>query len=137
MKPMKDNFFIDSNIALYLLDLNGSRKKEIASTLMKRTPFISPQVVFECLSVCTKKLKMPRSLAISFVTQLINGSYLISESESVVSNALFIFDKYLLQPYDAKIIASAIESESSILYSEDMQHGLNIEDKLTIVNPFL
>lgn len=80
---------------------------------------------------------MPRSLAISFVTQLINGSYLISESESVVSNALFIFDKYLLQPYDAKIIASAIESESSILYSEDMQHGLNIEDKLTIVNPFL
>ena len=134
---MKDNFFIDSNIALYLLDLNGSRKKEIASALMKRTPFISPQVVFECLSVCTKKLKMPRSLAISFVTQLVKGSYLISESESVVSNALFIFDKYLLQPYDAKIIASATESESSILYSEDMQHGLSIKDKLTIVNPFL
>jgi predicted nucleic acid-binding protein len=70
---MKDNFFIDSNVALYLLDLNSSRKKEIASSLMKRTPFISSQV-FECLNVCTKKLRMSRTLAISFVTQLVNGS---------------------------------------------------------------
>jgi predicted nucleic acid-binding protein len=71
---MKDNFFIDSNVALYLLDLNSSRKKEIASSLMKRTPFISSQVVFECLNVCTKKLRMSRTQAISFVTQLVNGS---------------------------------------------------------------
>jgi predicted nucleic acid-binding protein len=134
---MRDNFFVDSNIALYLLDLNASRKKEISSSLIERIPFISPQVVFECLNVCIKKYKMERSLATAFVVGLSNASYIQPENESVVTNALFIFNKYLLQPFDSKIIASALEAGCSTLYSEDMQHGLIIEKQLTIVNPFL
>lgn len=137
MKPMSDNFFIDSNIVLYLLDLNASRKKEIASSLIEKVPFISPQVIFECLNVCTRKYKMDRNLAISFVTELANASYMQAENESTVTKALFIFNKYLLQPFDSKIIASALEAGCNTLYSEDMQHGLVIEKRLTIINPFL
>ncbi|MCE6989761.1 PIN domain-containing protein [Dyadobacter sp. CY323] len=137
MKPMSDKFFIDRNIALYLLDFNDSRKKEIASALLEQVPFISAQVIFECLNVCLKKYKMERSRAVAFVTELASVSYIQSENEAVVSGALHIFNKYLLQPFDSKIVASALEAGCSILYSEDMQHNLVIEKRLTIINPFL
>ncbi|WP_409013975.1 PIN domain-containing protein [Dyadobacter sp. CY356] len=134
---MRDNFFIDSNIALYLLDLNDSRKKEIASSLLLNVPFISPQVIFECLNVCLRKYKMDRSVAIRFVSELISASFIQPENESVVTNALSIFNKYLLQPFDSKIISAALEAGCNTLYSEDMQHGLVIDKRLTIINPFL
>ncbi len=134
---MKDNFFIDTNIVLYLLDVNGSRKKEIASSLIEKTPFISPQVVFECLNVCLRKLKMDRDLATSFVAKLINACFVGVENEMVATSALLIFNKYLLQPFDSKIVASAIHADCNVLYSEDMQHGMIIENRLTIINPFI
>ncbi len=38
--------------------------------------------------------------------------------------------------WDSFIIGSAIESKSNILFSEDMQHGLTINKKIKIINPF-
>ncbi|MBC8526547.1 MAG: hypothetical protein H8D22_06750 [Candidatus Cloacimonetes bacterium] len=35
------------------------------------------------------------------------------------------------------IIASALENDCNILYSEDMQHGLNIDNQLKIQNPLI
>jgi predicted nucleic acid-binding protein len=45
-------------------------------------------------------------------------------------------NKYNLQYYDALIIATALENNCNILFSEDMQDKLIIENKLTIINPF-
>jgi predicted nucleic acid-binding protein len=39
--------------------------------------------------------------------------------------------------WDGLIVASALEANASILYSEDMQAGLLVEGRLTIVNPFV
>jgi len=39
--------------------------------------------------------------------------------------------------WDSLIVAAALEAGCSILYSEDMQHGQVIDDRLTIVNPLL
>jgi len=41
------------------------------------------------------------------------------------------------QVFDAIIVASALETGCNILYSEDMQHNMKIDRKLSIVNPFL
>ena len=38
--------------------------------------------------------------------------------------------------WDSLIIASALENDCSILYTEDLQHEQVIEDKLKIINPF-
>jgi len=35
------------------------------------------------------------------------------------------------------IVASALSANTEILYSEDMQNDLQVENKLKIVNPFL
>lgn len=109
----------------------------MAISLIDRIGFISPQVIFECLNVCMKKRKLDRKTALSFATFLLKSSYLQPENESVVETALFSFEKYSLQVFDSKIVAAALHAGCSILYSEDMQHGLVIEKKLTIINPFL
>jgi predicted nucleic acid-binding protein len=44
--------------------------------------------------------------------------------------------KYNISYWDSLVVASALEQECEILYSEDMQDGLILEDKLKIVNPF-
>lgn len=134
---MNDNFFIDTNIALYLIDLNETDKRLIAMDLMRDVPFISSQVVFECINVCLRKHKMDRESARMFVKWLTYASLIQPENTSVANTALFIMDRYLLQPFDAKIVASALEAGCSILYSEDMQNGLVIENRLRIVNPFI
>lgn len=137
MKPMNDKFFIDTNIALYLIDTTTSEKKQTALSLINRIGYISPQVVFECLNVCLKKQKLDRNKAFHFVNYLLKSTYLQEEDNSVVNTALYIFERYNLSVFDSKIVAAALHAGCSTLYSEDMHHGLVIENKLTVINPFL
>ena len=44
--------------------------------------------------------------------------------------------KYSYSYWDSLIIASALENNCKALYTEDIQDGQIIEDKLTIINPF-
>ena len=39
--------------------------------------------------------------------------------------------------YDSMIVSSALMVGSSVLYSEDLQDGQVIDDRLRVVNPFL
>jgi predicted nucleic acid-binding protein len=47
-----------------------------------------------------------------------------------------IMEKYNYSYWDSMMLASAIESDCSVIYSEDMQHGQTIDGKLKIINPF-
>jgi len=42
----------------------------------------------------------------------------------------------MLSFYDSMIVSAALLSGCDVLYSEDMQDGLFIENKLRICNPF-
>jgi predicted nucleic acid-binding protein len=52
------------------------------------------------------------------------------------SEALRIFTQYSISWWDSLIVATALRSDCSSLLSEDLQHGLSIEGRLTVVNPF-
>ncbi|RFM26708.1 PIN domain-containing protein [Deminuibacter soli] len=52
------------------------------------------------------------------------------------NHALALVTKHDLQLFDAVIVATALENNCDILYSEDMQHGQLFENQLRIVNPF-
>jgi predicted nucleic acid-binding protein len=45
-------------------------------------------------------------------------------------------ERYGFSIYDAMIVASALVAGCTTLWSEDMQNGLLVENKLRIVNPF-
>ncbi len=49
---------------------------------------------------------------------------------------LALAERYGLSTYDAMIAASAMQADCDTLWSEDMQDGMVLDDRLRIVNPF-
>ncbi|MBI4619581.1 MAG: PIN domain-containing protein [Desulfobacterales bacterium] len=57
--------------------------------------------------------------------------------ETTIKKSLQIKKTYNYSYWDCLIIASALENNCTILYTEDMQDGHTIENRLKIVNPFV
>ena len=53
-----------------------------------------------------------------------------------IKSAWKLKKQYNLSYWDSLIVASAMENNCDILYSEDMQDRQTLEDKLKIINPF-
>jgi len=60
----------------------------------------------------------------------------ISISASLVQAGIARMQKNQLSYWDALIVESALRAGASILYSEDLQHGMRF-DSLEVRNPFL
>lgn len=130
---MRANFF-DTNVILYLLD--DGRKADLAARLLADGGMISVQVLNETLVNCLRKAGMTWSEAGEFLTgirQLCEVSNLTQETHDL---GLALGARYGFAVYDAMIVAAALQSGCTTLYSEDMQHGLIIEEQMRIVNPF-
>ena len=133
---MKDKFFADTNIVVYALD-EKTIKQEKARAIIKEQPVISSQVIIESLNVCLKKLKLSKEKAYKNSILLFKLCEFYSIEPSTFVSSFSISVKYGYSHLDSLIIASALESECSVLYTEDMQHNQLIEKKLRIINPFL
>ena len=131
---MKDKCFLDTNILLYIL--SDDDRKFIAKDLIKLRHTISIQVLNEFSNVCVRKFKFTTNDTKIFIEAISDKVNIESYSKTTILGALDLKNKYNLQFYDALIISTAIENNCNILYSEDMQDGLIINDMLTIINPF-
>lgn len=61
---------------------------------------------------------------------------IIPVSADVLTRASEFIKKYDLQIFDSIIVAAAVAANCDVLYSEDMHHGL-VVNNTTIVNPFV
>jgi predicted nucleic acid-binding protein len=52
------------------------------------------------------------------------------------ADALRVAERHGFAIFDALMIASAIRADCNTLWSEDMQHGQIIDERLRIANPF-
>jgi len=99
---------------------------------------ISYQVIQEFVNVAMKKFEKPfhiNDLQI-YLSKVLFPVCEIYSSENLYLDALDITERWKYSFYDALIIASALEANCSILYSEDLQHNQKVKG-LTIINPFL
>ena len=133
---MSANFFIDTNIAVYAFS-KSDPKSIIARNLIISKPWISTQVLSETTNVCLKKLNFGKEVSFE------NTRYLMSICEVALlkkETYLIAFDisvKYSFSFWDSLIIASALENNCAVLYTEDLQHNQLIENKLKIQTPFI
>lgn len=130
------NAFLDSNIIIYLIDTH-LEKSEIAGQLVGYGSHINAQVLVEIGNVCKRKLKWSKHEVSELWYQLMTDCRVTDITESTIAEAIYLTEKYDFQLFDAIIVSGALEAGCSILYSEDMQHELVVEDRLTIINPFL
>jgi predicted nucleic acid-binding protein len=128
---------IDTNILLYLFDKENKRKRKRAEEILKERPMISFQTVSEFINVSRRLLKYPKAMILEDCTQVIALTDVIPFSESVLKYAQKLITRYDFQIFDAIIVASALEAGCEVLYSEDFQHNLQVENQLHILNPFV
>ena len=134
---MPDRIFVDTNILIYFV--SGDKKKKIRARdiiFSGRDVYISSQVISEFVSVCFSKKLLDADKISVLISQFIEALNFSPVEESTIKNAIQIKKKSGHSFWDSLIIASAIENECSILYTEDMQDRQVIGGRLTISNPF-
>jgi predicted nucleic acid-binding protein len=57
-------------------------------------------------------------------------------TQATLHTAQRLIGRYDLQIFDSIVAAAALEADCTILYTEDMHHGMTIDSILTIINPF-
>ena len=133
-KPL---FTLDSNVAIYAFSDQGE-KAEIARAILTRSDFVSAQVLNEFVNVGLRKHQRSWPELLIAVGRLRRAIPIVLPiDETAHLEALRIAERYQLSFYDALLVAVAICGGARTLYSEDMQHGMSINETLRIVNPFL
>ncbi|MFA5462224.1 PIN domain-containing protein [Aliarcobacter cryaerophilus] len=136
---MSDKVFIDTNILIYAFSEDEPQKQQIALSLIESVTYdatISNQVINELANVFLKKFKLSTSAVEDAILELDSLLNIVSFDISTQIKALRLKERYKLQYFDSLIISTALENKCSILYSEDMQHEIVIDNRLKIINPF-
>lgn len=139
---MNAEIFLDTNVFVYTFDGSAPPKRDRARTLVrealeKGNGAISWQVTQEFLNVALHKFANPLTAgeASDYVDQVFAPLWKVFPSPELFHEALRIQSQSQYRFYDSLIVASALQSGASILYSEDLQDGRTF-GKMKIVNPF-
>lgn len=137
---MNDSVFIDTNIFIYAKIENNNSSKHKKSidffSSLKDEVCISTQILSEFYNALYKNKIADEKIQKSINEILEDVSLKIINIETL-KKCWEIREKYNYSYYDTLVIASALQSNCKILYSEDLHDNQIIDDKLTIVNPLI
>lgn len=140
---MNARFFLDTNIFAYTFDAKAMAKARRASQLIREAVdtgkgVVSYQVVQEFFNLAFRRFQHPMSVAEAeqYLITVFRPLLAVQSSPGLYVEAMRIAGRYRLSWYDSILVAAALQSECGLLYSEDFQHGQQIEG-LLIENPFL
>ena len=128
---------LDSNILIYSHSLDCESKRLVAREFFNENPVVSSQVISEYLNVMKRSFKMQKQELLVLCSLWLERCSVQPVVFSTINLAQTLVAKYDFQVFDGIIVAAALEADCGVLYSEDMQDGLVVEDTLKIVNPFL
>ena len=139
---MSAESFIDTNLFVYQLEASDERKSSAADRIIREgietsNACISFQVVQECLNTALRKAEIPLGTdqIRAYLDNVLAPLLRVPASIPLYNQALDVQSRYRYSFYDALIIAAALETGCTRLYTEDLQDGQQIEG-LTIENPF-
>ena len=132
--------FLDTNVLVYMLDETDLDKRQRAASLVNEnlaqgTGCISFQVVQETINVLVRRLGFRTEDVRQVLQQVLVPLWQVHPTEALYHDAISLQGRYGFSFYDSLIVAAAIEAGCTRLYSEDLQHGQQIQ-RLTILNPF-
>jgi predicted nucleic acid-binding protein len=127
--------FVDTNVLVYIAS-GDAAKADRAEEILRSGASISVQVLNEFTNVARRKMRMSWSELHALLSMI--GGLLTIEPMTVDTHdtGLALAERYNFSTYDAMIAASALRAGCGTLWSEDMQHGMELREGLRIVNPF-
>ena len=128
---------IDTNVLVYVRDIYENRKYQIAMGIVDASPVVSSQVAVEYMNVIKRLFKLTKQecMAICLCDTAICEFHTVDYHTLKYANDLML--RYDFQLFDSIVVASALDANCDILYSEDFQHNQLIENRLRIINPFI
>jgi predicted nucleic acid-binding protein len=139
---MSARFFLDTNVFVYTFDNSAPAKAKKAAHLIRRAVetgegIVSYQVVQEFFNVALRRFSQPMTVAEAeqYLITVFRPLLAVHSSPAIYVEALRVLAKHRLAWYDSLIVASALEGRCAVLYTEDLQHGREIEG-LRVENPF-
>ena len=128
-----DSFF-DTSVLLYLLS-KDSAKADRVEQLLEAGGTISVQVLNEFAAVALRKMPL------NDIREILDTIRTVCKVESVTlathDLGLSINERYGFSLYDSMLVSAALIANMKDLYSEDLQHGQIIDNRLRILNPFV
>ncbi len=127
--------FFDTNVIIYIAS-GDTAKADRAEAAIAAGGAINVQVLNELTNVARRKMHMSwtetRAL-LNMLRALLTVHPLTIESHET---GLELAERYGFSTYDAMIAASALHAGCNTLWSEDLQHGMELAEGLRIVSPF-
>jgi predicted nucleic acid-binding protein len=127
--------FFDSNVLIYLAS-GEAAKADRAEEVIATGGAVSVQVLNEVANVARRKMQMSWDDTHAFLSTLRGLLTVHPVTIEIHEIGLDLAKRYQLSTFDAMIAASALEAGCDTLWSEDMQHGMNLDKRLHVVNPF-
>jgi predicted nucleic acid-binding protein len=127
--------FFDTNVLVYIAS-GDPEKADRAEAIIGTGGVISVQVLNELTNIARRKMKLTWSDTRRFLSMLRDLLSVNPITVETHETGLALAERYNLSLYDAMIAASALLAGCDTLWSEDMQHGMALDARLRIVNPF-
>lgn len=135
---MSGRAFVDTNVLIYAVG-PASPKRKRAEALLRTLPeaVISSQIIAEFVNVCLKKQILSEQETAEAALDWMDVLDYVPITEVIVHEAFAIRSRYGFSWWDSLVVAAALESNCTILYTEDLQAGQVIKRTLRVETPFL
>jgi predicted nucleic acid-binding protein len=127
--------FFDTNVLIYIAS-GDAAKADRTEAIIGGGGAISVQVLNELANVARRKMRMSWEDTHAFLSLLRGLLDAHSITVETHETGLALAERYNLAIHDAMIVASALAADCDTLWSEDMQHGMVLDGRLRVVNPF-
>lgn len=137
-----DKFFLDTSIIICSFDQATPHKQKTAKRLLEDSLMgegcISYHVIEEFMNVCLHTFSPPMSAvqAQRYTQDVLTPLCEYYPTENFYKRCLDIQERWRFSWYNSLIIASALETECEVLFSEDLEHNQKVES-LMVINPFV
>jgi len=128
--------FFDTNVLVY--SLGSDVKAARAQSLLAGGGIIGIQSLNELANVARRKLRYDWAQIDSALNAIGDlCPHIVPLTDAIHRDGLRIAERYRLSIYDSMIAAAARSAGCDRLWSEDLHHGLVIDARMEVCNPFL
>ena len=130
---------VDTNILIYSADPRDTDKQDAARDMIRRTALgagaLAEQCLFEFISVTTRRLNVPRDLAVAIARKWTLILDVVVPPRDIFEAAVNLMNNHKVSGWDARLLATCASAGIAVLLSEDLQDGGRY-DGVTVINPF-
>lgn len=139
---MAGEVLIDTNVFVYAAEGTDAARAPQAQFVLERLRasgrgVVSQQVLSEFARVVTERIASPLSAdaAVRWVRGIADSFRVLEVAPMVVSEAVYLKERYQLSYWDAQVVAAARLNLVGVVLSEDLADGADYEG-VRVIDPF-